>query len=1100
MPYGDYSSLGKPSPDATAKTIDASSCTSWSESSSSSNNSNGAANLRSNGRINHTNNNILPSFLNRSLDLESVFEDDDDDDDEEQDKISVITETAMTDDINEKDELIARLSMQVAELQLKVVKAGKKKENEKGKQQPQPQRQPHPKPKPSMFLEENKEESTAPDEEEKRKKNAFPQLATVSTQEDLRTKFARRGKSVRRFNSNDSLDNRSVSLSNTSMMSGDESVSSQRRSPKKKPQTVEQAQLNLQKSFSMRGQSSRGLGLSSVGGNPSNSSLDSRGSNNPMRRGGRRPVPSPAFQEDSSEDSSTESSDSDFDSAQPTNLRRAFAMSRQVDESDNVDSQSEHPQPENVRRAVAMKGQSVRRLQVGVSCDSIDSTSSYKSTKRRAQIVQDQSSTDSIKSMRQGGPVRRMNLTEASKEDVSSDIRRAYAMKGQSVRNLNSKGRAPRSTDSLEPANRTEESSETETSSTEDDEDEPRNLREAWQSAMRNDLGPATVDETVDDDESVEELEEQQKAQKLTSFHENGNILLDMVTEEEEDDEEEEDTSSSSSSSTPAKLEHNSNCSPSSEQSVESSNGNCVSTKIEGKASDNTMLISLTEEDSVEDSDSSMDTDSVFVAAHEHAPHVLTPPRCKARTAAELDGSVLSKTKENSMSVASSAFAEDSHPAMADAATRASKLVEEGKGIPIADSSVTKDQTDDDFLWSPYDFATDEAFEQSSASFASVSSSNANDEKIPAEAVLRSKTTATRRASFGILNERTADLDMDRVLTTLEDSFSGVSDDASVESPKKGKSRLSKIAKASFFIGKKSGAQSKVVNEGTTASSSSKNSLFQKLIPKRRMSTNEVDQKAAPTVDLALNANCNEIDPSMLAAIPSPKSAECQSESSLLSIGYSSDSSVFYASFGSLEDAPPTVKAPRSSNNFKSTKGVFDMSKSGGEFEDLWKSKVRDGLEFSRHSSSGRADGEPVGDLNWEALNEEVPSASFQDSCRRPEHALEEIERAIDRARGTQFFFELDPEVVPSAQECRKASNKSVSFEILLEEVDEANQFDPVVEVARIETETFALEAGSEMSPPRPQEISPVVRFRRPKVGRLRKTDTEAQQITLLEL
>lgn len=1053
-PYGDYSALGKPSPEWTAKTTDASSCTSsWSEYSggSSSNNSRGAT-LRSFRR--NSNNN--PSFLNRSLDLDSVFEGD-----EDQDDVSVITEdpskTALSVDMSEKDELIARLSMQVAELQQKVIDADKKKEKGKGKQPQQRTKQ-----LPSVFL-EDEEETTSSDDEEKRKKNIFPQLATVSNQDDLRSKFAKRGKSVRRF-SNDSLDKSFESLS-----SADESLSSPRRRTRKNPQSVEQgssrlqqAQLDLQKSFSMRGRSSRGLGLSTGGANPSNSSLDSRGSTKSTRRGGRRPAPSPAFQENKSKDSSSESSDSDFENASPTNLRRAFAMSNQVDDSDNDESQSEQLQPENVRRAVAMKGQRVGRLQVGGSCDSIDSTSSYKSTRQRAQIVQDQSSTDSMESMSRGSPTRRMNLTEASRDGIASDMRRATAMKGHSVRNLSRKGHGCRSTDSLEQTNPSvpaEANYESGTSSTEDEDDEPRNLREVWQSAMRKDLGPAPIDDVVDDEESVEESEEQQEAQKRASFDGPGNNLLDMVTEEEEDEEEEEEEDNISESSSDG-----------------SSKENSVSAKIEQKASENNLLVAVIEEESVEDSDSSIDTENVFVAAHERAPHQLTPPRRKARAAAALnDPSMLSKIIEDSSSVASSTLAKDQN------------------------SASSKDDNDDDILWNPSEFATDEAFEQSNTSFASVSSSNAGDEQLPAREVSKSETTKSLRDSIGILNERTADRNMDKVLTTLEDSFTGVPDDASIESQRRQTSRLAKIAKASFRLGKKRGARPEVVNEDAGASSSKKRGLLKKLIPKKLMSKRGVDKRiheAGSPIDLALKANSKEVDQSMLAASSAPKSAERQFDSSLLSIGYSnsSASSVFYASVGSLEDVP-TSKAPRSSTIIRKIKTVFDVSKSGGEFEDLWKSKVRDGLQFSRHSSSGRADDEPAGDLNWEALNESV-----QDSFRRPEGALEEIERALDRARSTEFVFELEPDVVPPAQESNEAQKEAVSFNILLEEGGEADRFDSVVEVPRVETKPVALEAGRGKSPPRPLEISPIVRFRRPKKGRLKDTDKEAQQMTLLAL
>ena len=268
-------SLGKSSPDSTTKTMqDASS--SWSENSSSSNNSGGGLSC---GVSSYTN---YPTFLNRSLDLESVFEEDADDDNEEneQDEFSVITDfskTARTDDNGEKDELIARLSLQVAELQQKVVNADQTQRERK--QQPPSHLEPTPwfsGTKALATRDDNDEEQFQPQQQ----LIAFPKLATVSRQDDLRSKYAKRGKSVRRFYSDGSIDtpSPSVSMSRESLTktSGNVLIHPAKNPPPLLQSSfrVQQAEMELQKSFTSGRPSRRGFGTNTSG--PSSmSSLDS---------------------------------------------------------------------------------------------------------------------------------------------------------------------------------------------------------------------------------------------------------------------------------------------------------------------------------------------------------------------------------------------------------------------------------------------------------------------------------------------------------------------------------------------------------------------------------------------------------------------------------------------------------------------------------------------------------------------------------------------------------------------------------------------------------------------------------------------------------
>ena len=156
------------------------------------------------------------------------------------------------------------------------------------------------------------------------------------------------------------------------------------------------------------------------------------------------------------------------------------------------------------------------------------------------------------------------------------------------------------------------------------------------------------------------------------------------------------------------------------------------------------------------------------------------------------------------------------------------------------------------------------------------------------------------------------------------------------------------------------------------------------------------------------------------------------------------------------------------------------MSRCGGEFEDLWKSKV--GAGFDLQSCDG-ANGDKAELEAWETLIE----GEVEDSFCRPDGALDEVQRAIDRARTPQLVFELESEISRSENSQTEskhepgiqATSKTVNFNLLFEE----------------ETMADIFHGGLEASPETIK--SPRMRV---KHDRLKAADKEARQVTLVEL
>lgn len=345
---------------------------------------------------------VAPSFCDRSLDfglVREMLDEDESESDESSytsDSTTIIAEeenvlAATEEEIHpifasdvDKDELIARLSLQVAQLQLEIMSGGT---NESRLSKKNDATSLHTANHPKTIKEENvkseakmsqnaRETSKVSDDEhiensipkhteyedvgcddQATNMLAFPRLPNPMSTDDLRTKYAKRGKSVRRFNSSHSLEKLECSVGQPQHQQDQD----------KKLDRLHMVQLNLQESFYMRGRLNIGKSASnlSLATETSNETTISKSEQN---RGRSLEHNVDMLEEDNSDSSTAESSYDSSEHALPVkDLRQVFAMTKHNTASESgEDAKMDHkPSTQSVltnKRMLALKGMSVRNL------------------------------------------------------------------------------------------------------------------------------------------------------------------------------------------------------------------------------------------------------------------------------------------------------------------------------------------------------------------------------------------------------------------------------------------------------------------------------------------------------------------------------------------------------------------------------------------------------------------------------------------------------------------------------------------------------------------------------------------------------------------